>query len=250
MSRLTSNHRAREIVENHLQSIGATILNHNHNHNNHNYNNNNDRHTGGEGQKQEQGQDDEGGRGGGQGQGGQEGRQGRGQGSSSSSSGSTSSSYIVASAPVRVWEALLATRFFVLNQQQPPPRPRQQQPQPPQRQQQPQPQPRPESLSPSLARQTGQSHTQSFSDTAATSATSPTTSADRAVENTTTTTTTADELFSANEDVAAARELLRCHSYSLPAALTDHVAFVFNTGHSPPPPSPHSSHMPINVYPH
>ena len=151
MVRLTSNHLAREVVVDHLQSIGATILS---SANNHPLPSANDH-------QPEQGE-------------------------SGSGTGNGEGCYISASAPVRVWEDLLATQFFTLPQPQRQRRPQQPQPQQSQPQQQ-------------------QSRTDSV----------------------------------AEEDEG--QELIRCHRYSLPAELVEHVSFVFNTGLISCPPISHTT---------
>ena len=168
----------------HLQSIGATILPHNHHHHSNDNDNDNDNEHHHYNNDNRQGREVGG-----------KGREGN---------------YITASAPVRVWESLLVTRFFVLRSHQPRP-----QPQPPR----PLSEPllsKPRSLF--LARQTKHSTTRAHPTNAtASTSTSATASASSSTTTPTTTTTT------------AADELVRCHSYSLPIELVDHVAFVFNT---------------------
>ena len=168
----------------HLQSIGATILPHNHHHHSNDNDNDNDNEHHHYNNDNRQGREEGG-----------KGREGN---------------YIIASAPVRVWESLLATRFFVLRSHQPRPQP-----------QSPRPLSEPLLSKPRslfLARQTKHSTTRAHPTNAtASTSTSATASASSSTTTPTTTTTT------------AADELVRCHSYSLPIELVDHVAFVFNT---------------------
>ena len=183
----------------HLQSIGATILHHNHNLHSNGNDNDNDSDNDNENKHHHHYNNDNK-------QGGEEGGKGR------------EGNYIMASAPVRVWESLLATRFFVLRSHQPPPRP---QPPPPR------PLSKPWSLF--LARQEKHSNTRSHPDTI--SATASTASATASASGSATATTTDSTTTTATTTTTApvVKELVRCHSYSLPIELVDHVAFVFNT---------------------